>query len=131
MKTCYKCHYLCFEGSNPQGEKFIKSLPQKYRCREEIEKISSVEPSPFRLRCYKGIWNSKDLHETEKTLFQIFGTNRSKCIFYTKNIENIDLGAMEKKTQTEINNKDKKITRIIAIFALAVSIISLIKSFFL
>ncbi len=130
MKTCCECHYLCFDGSDPCG-KFIESLSKKYRCREEIEKIISVEPSPVRIKCYQGIWDSKDLHKTEKTLFQIFGTNRSKCIFYTKNIENIDLEAMEKKTQIEINNKDKKITRVIAIFALAISIISLIKSFFL
>jgi hypothetical protein len=76
------------------------------------------------------MWDSKDFEKNEDVYFQILAIDRKKCTFYTKFIENMSLDTMEEKIKIEDNNKDKKITRTIAIVAIIISVISLIKSFF-
>ena len=130
MKNCCTCHYLCSESiSNNEGY-FIKTLPKEYRNEEKIKTINSIGIRPVRVLCYKEMWDSKDFEKIEDVYFQILAIDRNKCTFYTRFIQNMSLDTMEEKIKIKDNNKDKKITRTIAIVAIIISVISLIESFF-
>ncbi len=131
-KTCKDCHFLIREGISLHSENFNQHYKSSLSTKNRLNIDDFIElfspNSPAHIKCEKNVWDLNTFDNITELKNTILSLNRSKCIFYKKYHEHMDLSAANEFLNEEKQKSESRKNFFIALIAIILSCISTITS---
>jgi hypothetical protein len=133
-KSCLNCHFLCISGidnnNRPVQQPFETEARTRKRLIERLEDQARCPQFPSSIACFCGNWDSTKIgkENTAEISNAIFSRKRKKCAHFVVYDKHAAPEAVRNREDMKREIIDQKVTRRIAVMALAVSFAALVVS---
>jgi hypothetical protein len=130
-RGCLNCHFLCVSGIDEDSHPCEASAGGELRSRDDLDEyLKSLARSPqypWSIECFFGNWNAARIGKknTGEIINAIFSKKRRKCIQFVPYDKYADPNATIESEEKKAEARDRKITRIIAVVAIVISLAAL------